>query len=119
MDLAKRLGWHFRIRIKKNFRVYRKGRKSTSVARLGLGRGCALFLLNVYLTTKKIGPVHLALGHSNNGELWYVVSSEPTNPRTFEEYEFRVHIEQNFLDDKSNGFQKDDGFRPPSFSKVQ
>ncbi len=105
MDLANRLSWHFRIRIKKDFRVYREGRKPTSVGRFGLRRGCALFLHQVYLTNKKFGPVHLALGHSLNGELWYVVSSEPTSDTTFCEYELRVGIEENFLDDKSNGFQ--------------
>ena len=105
MDLARELGWHFRIRIKKNFWVYRNGRKPAQVARFGLGRGCALFLWNVYLTAKQVGPVHLALGRSNNGELWYVVSSEPTDYRTFEEYGLRFDIEENFLDDKSNGFQ--------------
>lgn len=105
INLAKRLDWHFRIRIKKNFWIYRKGRKPTQVGRFGLSLGCALFLHRVYLTAKQVGPVHLALGRENNGEFWYVVSSEPTSGSTFSEYELRVHIEENFLDDKSNGFQ--------------
>jgi hypothetical protein len=34
-----------------------------------------------------------------------VVSDEPTEAKTFEEYGLRFDIEENFLDDKSNGFQ--------------
>jgi len=34
-----------------------------------------------------------------------VVSDEPTELKTFEEYGLRFDIEENFLDDKSNGFQ--------------
>lgn len=105
MGFVKQLGWHFRIRIKKNFWVHRKGRKPAQVGRLGLGRGCALFLHRVYLTAKMVGPVHLAVAHLQNGVLWYVVSSEPTEEPTFDEYGLRVDIEENFLDDKSNGFQ--------------
>jgi hypothetical protein len=33
------------------------------------------------------------------------VSDEPTSVHTFEEYGQRFTIEENFLDDKSNGFQ--------------
>jgi hypothetical protein len=40
-----------------------------------------------------------------NGELWYVVSDEPTSVQTFVEYGWRFDIAENFLDDKSNGFQ--------------
>jgi hypothetical protein len=34
-----------------------------------------------------------------------VVSDEPTSVQTFVEYGWRVDIEENFLDDKSKGFQ--------------
>ena len=34
-----------------------------------------------------------------------MVSDEPTSVRTFVEYGWRFDIEENFLDDKSNGFQ--------------
>jgi len=37
--------------------------------------------------------------------VWYVLSDEPTASKTFEEYGRRFDIEENFLDDKSNGFQ--------------
>jgi hypothetical protein len=52
------------------------------------------------------GPVHLALGRPQaSQEYWFVVSDEPTESKTFEEYGLRFDIEENFLDDKSNGFQ--------------
>ena len=37
--------------------------------------------------------------------MWYVVSSEPTDVSTFSEYGPRFDIKENFLDEKSNGFQ--------------
>ena len=40
-----------------------------------------------------------------NGERWLVLSDEPTNLATLDEYGLRFDIEENFLDDKSNGFQ--------------
>jgi hypothetical protein len=38
-------------------------------------------------------------------ESWFVVSDEPTEVKTFEEYGWRFDIEANVLDDKSPGFQ--------------
>ena len=50
--------------------------------------------------------MYLALAHlAENGERWLVVSDEPTSLTTLDEYGFRFDIEENFLDDKSNGFQ--------------
>ena len=68
--------------------------------------GRALFLHNVAITAEQFGPISLALArHSNTGEYWYIVSDEPTNVYTFAEYGRRFDIEENFLDDKANGFQ--------------
>lgn len=39
------------------------------------------------------------------GERWYALSDEPTSLQTFDDYGLRFDIEENFLDDKSNGFQ--------------
>jgi hypothetical protein len=65
-----------------------------------------VFLNDVHLTWEKYGPVHLALGYSPDGkERWYVASDEPVSIETFCEYGLRTDIEENFLDDKSNGFQ--------------
>jgi hypothetical protein len=102
----RRLGWHFRIRIKATFTVLRPGQPPCKVEEFSLAPGRALFLPNVAMTTEQFGPVSLALArHSSNGEYWYIVSDEPTTLRTFEEYGRRFDSEENFLDDKSNGVQ--------------
>jgi hypothetical protein len=102
----RRLGWHFRSRIKATFTVLRPGQPACKVEEFSLAPGRALFLHNVAITMEQFGPVSLALArHSSNGEYWYIVSDEPTTLRTFEDYGRRFDIEENFLDDKSNGFQ--------------
>jgi hypothetical protein len=101
-----RLRWHFRIRIKASFGVYRPGQRLCKVADFPLAPGRALFLHHVAITAERYGPVSLALArHTRTGESWYVVSDDPTSMRTFVEYGWRFDIEENFLDDKSNGFQ--------------
>jgi hypothetical protein len=46
----------------------------------------------------------MALRHDGK-ESWLVSSDERTDLKTFAEYGRRFDIEENFLDDKSNGFQ--------------
>src|SRR5215510_3062233 len=102
----RRLGWHFRIRIKATFSVLRPGQPPSKVEDFTLAPGRARFLQNVAITAEAVGPVSLALArHSSTGEYWYIVSDEPTSVFTFAEYGWRFDIEENFLDDKSNGFQ--------------
>lgn len=102
----RRLGWHFRIRLKASFGVTRAGRRLCKVEDFKLAPGRAIFLHHVAITADHFGPVSLALArHSHNGECWYVVSDEPTSVQTFVEYGWRFDIEENFLDDKSNGFE--------------
>lgn len=106
MAHLRRLGWHFRIRIKASFGVMRPGQPACKVEDFALAPGRALFLHNVAITAEQFGPVSLALARPpSTGEYWYVVSDEPTSVYTFVEYGRRFDIEENFLDDKSNGFQ--------------
>jgi hypothetical protein len=101
-----RLGWHWRLRIKSNFWLYRPGRPRCKVERLSVARGQACFWHNVWITEKRYGPVHLAVARPSQGnEWWYVLSDEPTAVKTLQEYGLRFDIAENFLDDKSNGFQ--------------
>ena len=101
-----RLGWHWRIRIKSSFWLYRCGRPRCKVERLSVARGQAAFWHRVCITEKRYGPVHLAVArHRDSHEWWYILSDEPTDGKTFEEYGLRFDIEENFLDDKSTGFQ--------------
>jgi len=111
MKRASELGWHFRIRIKSNFLVYYQGQwRSVNEIMLQQNFSGNVMLLNdVYITGHEYGPVHLALGYSPDGkERWYVASDEPVSIETFREYGLRFDIEENFLDDKSNGFQLED-----------
>jgi hypothetical protein len=106
MASLKRLGWHYRIRIKGNFLIYRRGHRRCKVKSVPLACGQARFWHSVTITAQRFGPVHLALARPRGGtECWFVVSDEPTNLETFDEYGLRFDIEENFLDDKSNGFQ--------------
>jgi hypothetical protein len=60
----------------------------------------------VKITDHGLGPVHLAVARPlGSDEYWYVISDESTDVKTVEEYGLRFDIEENFLDDKSNGFQ--------------
>ena len=52
----KRLGWHFRIRIKSNFWIYRPGHGGFQVRDIVLGCGQAQFWHGVLLTIKRCGP---------------------------------------------------------------
>ena len=106
MDHLVQLGWHWRIRMKGSFWVDRPGTRACKVNRIPLSPGKALFWHHVYITKQEYGPVHLALGRpKDTQEYGYVVSDELTASKTFEEYGLRFDIEENFLDDKSNGFQ--------------
>ena len=101
-----RLGWHWRIRIKSSFWLYRRGQRRCKVERLAVARGQARCWHQVFITEKQYGPVHLAVAQAWHGQdAWYVLSDEPTDMKTFQEYGLRFDIEENFLDDKSNGFQ--------------
>jgi hypothetical protein len=106
MEHLTRLGGHWRLRIKGSFWIYRCGKRHCKVNRIPLAAGQALFWHHVHITKNCYGPVHLAMGRPQDSkEYWFVVSDEPTESKTFEEYGRRFDIEENFLDDKSNGFQ--------------
>ena len=101
----KRLNWHYRIRIKSTFTIYR-GKHGVPVSSYHLPTSHALFLHHVRITNAHYGLVHVALAHHYpSQEHWSVVSDQPTMTDTFVEYGLRFDIEESFLDDKSNGFQ--------------
>jgi hypothetical protein len=106
MAHLKKLNWHGRIRIKSSFWIYRPGCHPCQANRLSLALGEAQFWHDVNITHSRYGPVPLAVARRQDGqEAWLVVSDEPTTVKTFEEDRLRFDIEENFLDDKSNGFQ--------------
>lgn len=104
--LSEELGWHWRIRIKSSFVVYRRDKRRCKISSIKLKRGQARFWHHVYITEKRFGAVHLALAKPlGTKEDWLIVSDQPTDLSTFDEYGLRFDIEENFLDDKSSGFQ--------------
>ena len=104
--LSETLHWHWRIRIKSSFLVYRRNKRRCKISSIKLNRGQARFWHNVYITKKRFGIVHLALAKPHGTkEDWLIVSDQPTDVTTFDEYGLRFDIEENFLDDKSSGFQ--------------
>ena len=106
MSHLRQLGWHFRIRIKTNFWIHPSHLASFQVGAIELQPGHMCFWQGVSMTDKHFGPVHLAVARPlGSEEYWYVISDEAADHKTFEEYGLRFDIEENFLDDKSNGFQ--------------
>jgi len=104
--LSEIVDWHWRIRIKSSFLVYRRNKRRCKISSITLKRGQARFWHNVYITDKRFGVVHLALAkpHGTKDD-WLIVSDQPTDVTTFDDYGLRFDIEENFLDDKSSGFQ--------------
>jgi Transposase DDE domain len=122
IDYVRPLGWHCRIRIKGNFwlRHPRKGWQRAS--QIPLDKGEAKLIQNIWVHKKNsLKNVHLAIAwEETSNQKWYVLSTEPTTLQTFREYGLRFTIEENFLDDKSNGFElESSGLRSvPALSRL-
>lgn len=103
--LRENLGWHFRIRIKRSFQFQHQGQWH-KVSSIPLQPGQAYFTPAVSVgKTKPYPNVYLAFAHDKpSGEVWTIVSDEPTNLQTFAQYRLRFQVEESFLDLKSNGF---------------
>lgn len=101
------LSWHYRIRVKNDLWVLQPGKVPYQLKQFHLNLGDALLLAGVKITKlNPYGLVHLALARDPiSRDLWYIVSDEPTSLQTFREYGERFDIEEEFLDEKSNGFQ--------------
>ena len=105
--LRDQLHWNFRIRVKSSTWIYRpsKGWKQLNQYRLSAGQ--LLLLQNVSLTkTKPLDALNLAIGRDPiSGQQWLVATNEPATLQTLREYAERFQIEEELLDEKSNGFQ--------------
>ena len=106
MSAMRALGWHYRIRLKSSTWLWRSKGGWVQPKTFHLKRGEVRCFHNVKLHKKQwYGPVHVIFGRNNiNGELWVVVSDEPTTLQTFQEYGLRFDIEETFLDDQSSGW---------------
>lgn len=105
--LRDELGWHFRIRIKSNSWIYRPGKGWKRLNQYHLDLGEVILLQGVTLNkTKSLSGLHLALARDAlSRQLWMVASDQPTSLKTFQQYSERFQIEEEFLDEKANGFQ--------------
>ena len=105
MRCLTKMKWHYRIRIKSNFKMY--GPEKELISKIGavvLEENEAKFYQGVYLTEEQYGPVCVAFAKPENvKDCWQVVSSEASSMSTFEEYGWRFQIEEGFKDTKSGG----------------
>jgi hypothetical protein len=109
MGHLRELGWHWRIRIKSPFWIHPTHLRPFQVGDVELKPGHMSFWPEVAITDKAFGPVHLGVARPiGSEEYWYVISDEAAELKMFAEYGLRFDIEENFLDDKSNGFQLED-----------
>jgi hypothetical protein len=105
--LRDQLHWHFRIRVKSNCWIQRPGKGWKQLNQYHLDLGEVVLLQGVTLTkTGALAGLHLALARDPlSRQLWMVASDQPTTLQTFHEYGKRFQIEEELLDEKSNGFQ--------------
>ena len=106
MSAVRQLGWHYRIRLKASTWLWRSSKGWIQPNAFHLAQGEVRCLHNVKLHKQQwYGPVHVIFGRNNlNGELWVVVSDEPTTLQTFREYGLRFDIEELFKDEQSSGW---------------
>lgn len=105
--LRDELHWHFRIRVKSNSWICRPSKGWIQLNQYHLASGEVVLLAGVSLSkTHVLDQLHLALARDLlSRQVWMVVSDQPTTLQTFREYGERFQIEEELLDEKSNGFQ--------------
>jgi hypothetical protein len=105
--LRDQLHWNFRIRVKSSTWIHRPGKGWKQLNQYHLPTGKVLLLQGITLTkTKPLYALNLAIGRDPiSGQQWLVATNEPATLQTFREYSSRFQIEEELLDEKSNGFQ--------------
>jgi hypothetical protein len=114
--VRKTLRWEFRIRLKPRCLFYAPGLGWRQFQSYHLKPGEALLFQQVRLFKRHpVEKVNVIFAREAiTGELWLIVSSEPVTLQTLKDYGLRFDIEENFLDDKSNGFNwEKSGLRDP------
>jgi hypothetical protein len=104
---ARQHHWHYRLRMTSDTLVHCRGQATKAVDQLRAPLGHAHFYQHIRLFGTAVGPLHLALASPPDQptDPWYIVSDETTDLHTLDEFALRFDIEENFLDDKSGGFQ--------------
>jgi hypothetical protein len=105
--LRDELHWHFRIRVKSNIWIHRPHKGWKQLNSYHLAAGESVLLQGVTLTkTHPLAALNLPLGRDPlSGQIWLVASDQSASLQTFHEYAQRFQIEEELLDEKSNGFQ--------------
>jgi len=100
-------GWHFRLRLPGDTLIHLSAQPVAAVRDLCPPAGQDRFFQEVSILGAAVGPVHLALAAlvDQPDDPWFVVSDEPTDARTLDEYGLRFSIEETFRDEKSGGYQ--------------
>lgn len=99
--------WGYRLRAKSNTQVHLCDGRVVSMAEICPPKGHAHFYWDVQVLGEGIDSVHIALANPKSAkeEPWYILSDEKTSVAALDEYALRFDIEEEFLDNKSNGFQ--------------
>lgn len=107
IEYAQQHHWHYRIRMSGSTLVQVPDQATRAVEQLRPALGQAHFYHNVTIFGTAVGPVDLVVAQPVDApsDPWYIVSDEVTSRQTLDEYSLRFDIEENFLDDKSGGFQ--------------
>ena len=105
MNFCKRLGWHFRLRLKCDIWI-RANRQWFQLRDLRLKPGERRYFQNAYITKTRRGPFHLACWRSVEGkdDPWYIATDETADAKTLLEYKKRFYVEPMFSDFKRRGF---------------
>jgi hypothetical protein len=100
-------GWHYRIRLPGDTLLQRPGSAPVPIETLCPPPGVVHCYHHIALFQAACGPCQVALAQppAPLTDPWYVVSDERTDVTTLDDYALRFDLEENFLDDKSNGFQ--------------
>jgi hypothetical protein len=99
--------WHFRLRLPADTLVHLGDQPVCAIRDLCPPTGQDRFFQQVSVLGAAVGPVHLALACllDQPDDPWFVVSDEPTDAQTLDEYGLRFDIEGSFRDEKSGGYQ--------------
>jgi hypothetical protein len=102
-----KLQWHFRLRLPGDTLVHLEASSISAVKDLCPPAGEQRFYQQVSILGAAVGPVSLALACllEQLDDPWFVVSDEPADAKTLDEYGLRFDIEENFRDEKSGGYQ--------------
>ena len=107
IKFARKHNWGYRLRAKANTQVRLSDGRVASMAEICPPKGHAHCYRDVQVLGEGIGPVHIALANPKSAkeEPWYIISDEVTTVTTLDEYALRFDTEEEFLDDKSGGFE--------------